>query len=184
MTCPKGFVSVINTDSFKGADGPKGDKGDTGAAGPAGATGARGQSAFDTLPSGTTVRGVIGMGDSTPAAFLWTTASLPAPAPQPITGSDILIAQTSAVTSACSTLSDCFTSVQLAKNNALCTGDAINPTAPAGKVCIYPRVWIQMQGAEGAVVGDSGETSIYGFGLQWDSSSGSTFGAVWAYTAP
>jgi hypothetical protein len=70
--------------------------------------------------------------------------------------------------------------------NAGCNGTPANPTAPAGKVCIY------VSGADHAfnlsgysVLFDTG-ASKYGFKLKWDASqSGDTFvDATWAYTAP
>ena len=185
-TGPQGDIGPEGQTGSQGPSGPAGPPGPIGQTGPAGAAGQPGASAFDPIPSGATVYGVIGTGNATPGnPFVWTTASLPAPAPAALSNSDLLIATTSGLSSACPTLSSCLSASQIARNNSACTGTAENPTAPAGKVCIYPRVWVFMTSAEAYIVGASdAETTKYGFGVQWDSSNGSTFGAVWAYTAP
>lgn len=174
-----------------GAKGADGQPGAPGAPGAVGAQGARGASAFDTIPSGTTVRGVIGMGNGNATSFMWTTASLPAPAPQSFALNDIIIADTPALLSECPNATPCLSAQEFAKVIGRCQGTPENPTAAPGTVCIYPTVWAGLRNATaGPVAGGANASSIYGFGIQWESPSTngqngfSTLGAVWAYTAP
>ena len=97
--------------------GPAGPKGATGAAG---ATGTRGLSAWDTIPSGVSVRGqeyavLRGNGGVI-------NVNLPAAAPNSLTNETVNFAGTSPMSG---------------DDDATCTGTYANPTAPAGKVCIY-----------------------------------------------
>ena len=173
----QGLQGVKGDQGLQGLEGEKGDKGDVGPQGPAGE---RGPSAFDTLPSGTTVRGVMCSagfdiaGDATAVSF-------PAPIPQPITFNDVIIAPTPAFNSACTTRAHCLTSSEVAKDASLCTGTPEVPTAPPGKVCIYPLSWRTVSGAliNAEPVGDS---SIYGFLIT--STLYYMVRATWAYTAP
>lgn len=100
--------------------GPAGPAGATGATGAAGATGSRGFSAWDTIPSGVTVRGqeftVLRGTDGV------INVHLPAAAPSALTDETVNFAGTSPVTG---------------DDDATCTGTYANPTAPAGKVCVY-----------------------------------------------
>ena len=101
--------------------GSPGLTGATGPAGPKGATGSRGFSAWDTIPSAVTVRGQE-------YARLWgnggvINVSLPAAAPSALTNETVNFAGTSPTSG---------------DDDATCTGTYANPTAPAGKVCLYP----------------------------------------------
>lgn len=180
--CPKGFTELVDTASFVGPQGA------------AGASGARGPSAFDQLPSGTTVRGVIGgWGNQSNLAFF--TQSLPASSSTAIKSSDMIIAHTPRLIGFCEDsygaggITTCLSADELAKNETLCTGTFDNPTAPAGKVCIYPDVFFAGFDMEAQLVAASAnpaEGSPFGFGLQWytEPSSTSKLKASWAYTAP
>lgn len=151
--CLNSEVAVLDTSVLqgpkgdtgaRGLQGPKGDKGDTGSVGPQGIqgsngakgdpgeAGAAGQSAFDTLASGTTVRGFIETGFGGYGSFQ-------ALVPQLLTNDDIIIARNKAVTDLCPDLS-CLSDSELEKDASGCTGSFENPTAPGGKVCIYPRL--------------------------------------------
>jgi hypothetical protein len=154
--------------------GPKGDKGDKGDAG---------ASALSPVPSGQTVHGAVGGDfhafDSTASDF-GTDVTLPVPAANALGDDDVFVnvdgwqdggGQTAPTTS---------------DTDPGCTGTPANPTAPAGKVCIY------VSGADHAfnlsgysVLFGTGE-SPYGFKLKWDASTaGDTFvDATWAYRAP
>lgn len=196
-SCPRGYKEVFNTeilqgpDGATGAQGPKGDtgltgaqgdqgpKGDKGATGEQGAQGERGPSAFDTIPSGTTVRGVAAVGDA--ALYPRVAISFPAPIPQAITLNDVIIARTSAFTASCSNISTCLDQIEIDKDHTQCTGNADLPTAPAGKVCIYPITWDNRGATWSEPVG--GTSSIYGFQFR-AATYASHFDATWAYTAP
>ena len=67
-----------------------------------------------------------------------------------------------------------------------CTGNPANPTAPAGKVCIYVSAADHAFNLNGYSVLFGTGASPYGFKLKWDASTaGDTFvDATWAYTAP
>lgn len=191
-----GSQGPVGPQGLQGIQGVKGDKGDQGVAGSQGPQGLqglqgpkgdRGQSAFDTLPSGTTIRGVI--------SRLAPVVSFPAPLPQGISNSDVKIAVTATFDAAhgCAALTDCLTSSELAKD-VNCTGTVALPTAPPGKVCIYPLTIAHANGdgqiASGAFPVSSGSpTSIYGFRLSggapfFSGGAGVTVEATWAYTAP
>jgi hypothetical protein len=63
-----------------------------------------------------------------------------------------------------------------------CTGNHNQPTAPAGKVCIYSK------GSSGSTGFEALTVSPHGFALEMTASGGNPdfvgFTAVWAYTAP
>jgi hypothetical protein len=115
----------------KGAAGPQGPQGPQGPKGDTGATGAAGASVFAAaIPSGTTVRGVWGgrYPSPNPNAFnnsYLLTYSFPVPAPVGLTQAQVATAPPG----------------DNVPNNSdidpTCTGSLDNPTAPAGKVCIY-----------------------------------------------
>jgi hypothetical protein len=166
-----------------GSTGPAGPRGDAGPAGPKGDTGSAGLSATDPLPSGKTIHGVVGADfhafDNSESDF-GTDVTFPVPAPAGVSDDEVFVdvsgwqdagGQTQPTTS---------------DTDPGCTGSPADPTAPAGKVCIY------VSGADHAfnLAGDSvlfgTGASPYGFKLKWDASeSGDTFvDATWAYTAP
>ena len=167
--------------------------GQTWATGPAGATGARGVSAFDPLPAGTTVRGVIG-GWGNHANLSFVTESLPAATSAAIKTTDMIIAHTPRLVTYCQDtyvngMQDCLSATEFSKDETVCTGTFDNPTAPAGKVCIYVDVLFEgydMEAQLVAAVANTSQGSPFGFGLQWYTTAGSTskVKASWAYTAP
>jgi hypothetical protein len=172
---------------FAGPAGPAGPAGATGPAGPPGAKGDKGDpgaSALSSVPSGQTIRGAVGGDfhayDATQASDFGVDVSLPMPAPVGLTDDDVFVnvnfwqnggGQTAPTTT---------------DTNAGCTGTLDEPTAPAGKVCIYVTGADQAFNVEGFSVRFGTEASKYGFKLKWDASTqGDTFvDAVWAYTAP
>jgi hypothetical protein len=182
-TCPRGYTELVDTSIFKGDIGDTGPKGAKGDAGVQGAKGDNGASAYDTMPSGTTVRGVLSV---TRDSF--TAISFPAPIPQELTNNDVMIVVTAAVnpTNGCTVTTDCISSAEIAKAIP-CTGTADLPTAPAGKVCIYPKTFVRFgadQPASSSVFPyvNTSSTSIYGF--RATAGDYMSFTGTWAYTAP
>jgi hypothetical protein len=184
--CPSGAVFIGATTGAVGAPGAQGPQGPQG---PAGATGARGASAFDPIPSGKTVYGVIGVTDQANAnQSVYLYASLPALAPSPIIADNVIIKANEVLLSECSGMS-CLTPRQQAAQS-LCPGTSSVPLAAPGAVCIYPT----------AVLGNIGNSSLSGYDMFTENGSrprsgfsisysntvtGITFfEAVWAYTAP
>jgi len=185
--CPKG-TTRLDLSKLTGA---------AGATGPTGAAGATGPSALGTLPSGTTVYGLIGgcTEGSGAGSFGEVLASLPARSAQVFDEeSDVQVAVTNAIDTECSGFS-CLT----AEENDVasrCTGTPESPTAPAGLVCIYPTLsfnahfLVGFNLVNGYSVPMANEpvpsAGAVGFGLGWESAAtgSSCVRAVWAYTAP
>ncbi len=187
-SCPKGFSQLIDTSVFKGE---KGDKGDTGAAGSNGANGANGQSAFDTLSSGTTIKGVLTTSSGQNAGF----GTFSALVPENITASNVIIARNSVLDTQCTAAGSpnfaCLSTTELAKNAADCTGTVDNPTAPSGKICIYPRTAAipgNTTRLEGRAEQFAGQNYFFRPYFQIQVMSGTSTNAqitgTWAYTAP
>jgi hypothetical protein len=158
--CPRGTKSVSWAEV-----GPRG---------PQGADGAPGRSALDTLRSGETVRGAIG-GQVNEAAGneFYFTASLPVPAPEPLTDANVIAASDYEDTA------------------GTCTGDYANPTAPPGIVCIYDSAGTPfgentMEEEGTSLGGINGLASPLGFALRlYAVAPGETASyATWAYQAP
>jgi hypothetical protein len=161
-----------------GPPGPAGPTGETGATGPAGADGADGAdglSAFDTVPSGTTIHGVVGLDvDATAAGGDWgTLETMGMPGTAELTDDDVAInvdgwEDLGGNTAPTTTDAD-----------ADCTGTPTNPTAPAGTVCIYVLHATNAQDLFGYGVG-----SDQGFKLNFTNVlEGDSFvDATWAYT--
>lgn len=105
-----------------GAQGPQGAKGDAGAPG---STGPRGVSAFDPLPSGKTIVSTDYFAYDTPATVHVQLRSVAFPMRVPV-GVDSSTVNFAPDGMAATTDDD-----------PTCTGSYANPTAPAGKVCIY-----------------------------------------------
>jgi hypothetical protein len=154
--------------------------------GPAGAQGPKGDagaSALDPVPSGRTIRGAVG-GDyhafDNTASDFGIDVTLPMPAPVGLSDADVFVdvshwqnagGQTAPTTT---------------DTDPGCTGTPDNPTAPAGKVCIYVSGADHAFNLAGYSVLFGTGASKYGFKLKWDASQvGDTFvDATWAYTAP
>lgn len=149
---------------------------------------------FGRLPSGATVRGVIG-GSGTPSELTFVTQSLPASGGRAIKTEDMIIAHTPRLVNYCNSnytnaMADCLSADEFAKDERLCTGTFDNPVAPRGKVCIYIDVLFggfDLEAQLVAAVANSAEGSPFGFGLQWSTAQfiqSSKLKASWAYTAP
>lgn len=146
-------------------------------------TAAKDELAFATVPSGRAIRGAVG-GDfnaSAPITDWGVIVSLPATAGNALSDGDVFINvagwQSGDVGQVQPTTTD---------TNAGCTGSPANPTAPAGKVCIYVAGGDNAQDVNGYSVLPGTGASPYGFKLKWENpGTGDTFiDAVWAYTAP
>jgi hypothetical protein len=140
-------------------------------AGGAGTQGPRGLSAWDEIPSGTTVRGqatwdVSPASSGTQDGF---SVALPGIAPVPLTDANVNFAPPALIGVTPDT-------------DAACTGTVENPTAPAGKVCIYIYGAIGMLNLEG---GAPTYLADHGFEITWLLDSDDVYlYATWAYTAP
>ncbi len=150
--------------------GPTGPAGPAGAVGPSGPVGPRGTSSWDTIPSGQTVTGSQAWLFTAPVAgsvFGYTT-SLPAGAPVSLTDTTINFSAGEALAT---------------DADPACTGSLANPTAPAGKVCIYLAGAINATGLFGSRLSF---LSNKAFEVIW-TTIGTGAGVVqysWAYTAP
>jgi len=168
---------------FRRGQLPRGRRGPRGFRGFRGATGAAGASALNPVPSGQTIRGVVGAdfhAADNDASDFGVDVTLPMRAASGLADTDVHVnvaGQQQDVGQTPATTSD---------TNAGCTGTPTNPTAPPGDVCIY------VSGADHAfnVTGFSAlfgtGASPYGFKLKWDASQeGDSFvDATWAYRAP
>ena len=113
--CKKNEVRLtINALVAQGIQGPKGD---------------RGVSAFDVIPSGTTIYGVLGAALPLPAGEEYVVAqSIPGVLPTPLTDAAVVIAN-NAVVSSCA--GHCLTLTELGESGK-CSGSFQAPTAPPG----------------------------------------------------
>jgi hypothetical protein len=150
-----------------------------------------------SVRSGATVRGVIGgdfpaipAGPSTdcPNNCSWAAyASLPFPAPNILTDADVLVDNTTWVSGDTGQTQPGLSTGE-SGSPAACTGSVANPTAPAGKVCIYIAGGDNAEDVAGYSVVPGTGGSKYGFKLHWVSSGPGTanntfIDAVWAYHA-
>ena len=151
--------------------GPKGDKGDPGT------------SALSPVPSGRTIHGAVG-GDfhafDSSASDFGIDVTLPIPAANAL-GDDAVFVNVLGWQNAGGQTAPTTTDTDVG-----CTGNPANPTAPAGKVCIYVSGADHAFNLNGYSVLFGTGASPYGFKLKWDASTtGDTFvDATWAYTAP
>jgi hypothetical protein len=186
VTSAKVRDGSLRADDFDAGElraGPRGATGNPGAAGAAGAAGATGATGgqgiqgvagtslfASTIPSGTTVTGLLGHRQSGGIAGnggIVEIVSFPVPAPVAPAAADINFAPHSAA----------------GDGDAACTGTQNNPTAPAGKACIHVS---HVTNAAGAAGHQFGALHTRGFAVTWNNAvSGATeLRASWAYTAP
>ena len=132
-----------------------------------------------SVPSGTTIQGAFGYQDvnNDPiGAFSSETISFPVPAPDPLTDAEVGFTPAVATIAA----ND--------DEDATCTGTAENPTAPPGKVCVYPTAITGFAADSADAVQLSGTGSggsRFGFSVDATASDdAANFHGVWAYTAP
>ncbi len=136
---------------------------------------------FGAAPPGTTIRGAVG-GDfdaHTAAEIDWgVVASLPVPASAPLSDDHVFINVSGWQQGNGQTQPD------TTDTDPGCTGSPANPTAPAGKVCVYVAGGDNANDVNGySVLPGTGATPL-GFKVSWKSNAtGDTFiDAVWAYT--
>lgn len=175
----------------KGADGATGPTGAAGAKGATGATGtagAAGASVFDggTIPSAKTITGAWGGRYITAVAGNQQNSYLlsigfPLPAPVKLKDSDVQFGAN--------------TAGPVGDADPACTGSVANPTAPAGKVCIYvnegpngTRSNSTLTGFKLSAAGVNTDADRYGFMVRIVD-AGTVPGTLraegtWAYTAP
>lgn len=122
--CPKGFVQLINTEDLKGEKGDKGDKGETGAQGLKGDKGEAGTCLLEGkyLPGGITLTGYV---------------SAPSVVKEGYKEGLNTIEQVGDVDGVIVSLFMPSTAEIEIADPSECTGSMANPTAPAGKVCVY-----------------------------------------------
>lgn len=138
------------------------------------------------LPAGQTVYGVVGGDfDAGNSSSTWgVTSSLPAEASPALSATSVIVAATTELLAACSGLaSNCLSTDETAAASS-CTGTTTTPTAPSGKVCVYPYT-LSNASSINAVAANSGDAKS-GFTVNWNATTtGDTkFAAVWAYTSP
>jgi hypothetical protein len=156
---------------FKAGQLPKGPKGEAGA------------SALSPVPSGKTIRGAVGGDFHAYDGFIRDFAvdvTLPIPAANAL-GDDAVSVNVSGWQN-----DGGQTPPTTTDTDPGCTGTPANPTAPAGKVCIYVSVADNAFDLGGCSVLQGAGVSPYGFQLRWNSTAeGDTLvDGTWAYTAP
>jgi hypothetical protein len=196
LVAQKKCPSAAQASMLAGPQGPVGAPGAPGAQGPQGPQGAqgpqgpRGVSAFEPIPSGKTVYGIIGKVHYTNGReIVIAHASLPGIAPQPLSSAAIVIRANSPLITACNNTTSCLDANEIS-NQALCQGTSSAPSAPPGILCIYPTVVggdFAVGSLSGFAIGtDDGSGSRYGFGVGFinQSARATVFEGVFAYTAP
>lgn len=137
------------------------------------------------IPAGNTVYGVIGADfDVDNSSSTWgVTSSLPAVVDPTLTSADIIVDTTTELSSACSGGASTCLSTEEVNAASTCAGSTTSPSAPAGKLCIYPYTLSNASSITGSAPAAGANV---GFTVNWiAASTGDTkFGAVWAYTAP
>ena len=187
-TGPRGATGPTGPKGAKGATGAKGTTGAKGATGATGATGQAGASVFDggSIPSGATITGAWGgryitaVEGSQQNSYLLS-VSFPLPAPVALTDAKVQFGAS--------------TAGPVGDADPACTGSVANPTAPAGKVCIYvnegpngTRSNVTLTGFKLSAAGVNTEADRYGFEVRMVD-AGTVPGTLraegtWAYTAP
>ncbi len=179
-----GPIGPMGPQGVAGVQGPIGSTGSTGPQGPAGPQGVRGVSAFNTIPSGTTVYGAVG-GDfhSATANGEWgVTAAMLGIPPVSFSNNLVVVKNNLNVDNECGGAS-CLHSEELTYSQ-YCNGSVDAPSANPGWICIYPTQDTNASQVR-AIALPNGDGS-HGFTVKWVSAAtGRTiFRGVWAYTAP
>lgn len=179
-----GPMGPVGPQGATGAQGPTGLTGATGAQGPVGPQGIRGLSAFNTIPSGTTVYGAVG-GDfqSATANGEWgVTASMLGIPPVSFSNNLVVVKNNVNVDNECGGAS-CLHSEELTFSEN-CPGSVEAPSANPGWICIYPTQ--DTNASQVRAISVPNGDGVYGFTVKWVSAAtGRTiFRGVWAYTAP
>lgn len=137
------------------------------------------------LPAGASFSSAFGNEFTATQGSLWAlVVGLPFPATEPLSATDVIIAPTAAVTQECgSDLSRCLSNDQV-QAGTQCSGSLTAPTAPAGKICVYPEVFVNVASLTVETV--PGPMSTEGFRVRWAAMQAGRTGVsgVWTYTAP
>jgi len=192
-------AALLTILAVQGPQGPAGEQGPPGVGGADGAAGPKGEPgapATGPVPSGVTVRGIIGnrfegTGTGLPPATERAYSSLPQPAPAPFT--DLVVKANSVLSAACSEIGllspDCvglgdFPDVPA--RQALCSGSFENPTAAPGVVCFYPAHARNIYGPTLSSLGSAGFVLNWYVPptVSWLNTKESYLDGAWAYTAP
>jgi hypothetical protein len=163
-TGPAGPIGATGTTGAPGAAGA------TGVPGAAGAAGARGFSAWDVIPSGTTVTGSVMWDGGTTGAASTDLIGIDLPGIAPVALTDGTV--------------NFKAGTNIGDADATCTGSAAVPTAPSGMVCLYT----DGSGGVTDIRGYANTLSKRSFYVAWDPSNTAGLDefvyATWAYTAP
>jgi hypothetical protein len=157
--------------------GPQGPAGAPGTPGTPGTTGPRGFSAWDTIPSGTTVSGPFGYDSTSGTAHVddYVTITLPGTAPAHLGNTKVNF--------------DNDASPVTNDDDATCTGSFSSPTAPAGKVCLYVIETGGLATAQGLSDDNNVDSALEsrGFAIEVSTDADNAdiyIKGAWAYTAP
>jgi collagen triple helix repeat protein len=173
LTAAAGVPGPAGPAGSPGAKGDKGDKGADGTNGANGDVGPRGFSAWDQIPAGVTVTGVVTVDASTTGATSsdQIAVTLPGVAPNGISSSKINFAADA--------------NTDTTDDDAECTGTTAVPTAPPGTVCLY-------LGNNTNVIDVNGISALVntrGFRISWKpetavAGTDTYMNMSWAYTSP
>ncbi len=182
-----GTAGLQGSQGIKGDTGAVGAQGPRGEIGPIGSTGAQGQrglSGFSEIPQGTTIFGVIGGDFYAPIMGAeWSISESMHAVPPTTYSNEMVVVQNNTIVDNNCDSATCLSNEELTYSNH-CTGNASQPTAPGGWICIYPTSDNNADAMRAvAIPSDKGQ---YGFLVKWTAthSGKSSFKAVWAYTAP
>jgi hypothetical protein len=135
------------------------------------------------VPSGATIQGAVGGDFDAHAAVLdWgVVVSLPLRARNYLTDADVFVNTNGWGSGAAGQVKPITTDTSPG-----CTGTRANPTAPAGKVCIYVTGGDNAQAVKGVSIVPGTGGNPLGFKLAWtNTGTGDTFvEGTWAYRAP
>jgi hypothetical protein len=161
---PTGSQGPIGVPGAIGPEGPQGDPGPTGA---------RGASAWEALPTGTTVRGdmsyLLPAPNTAPQSYGFA-FELPALPPVALADPNVGFQAGGAP------------EINPAHIHPGCTGSYANPTAPSGVVCIYTGTLSNVSNLSRLVTWP--EEGVVGISLSVPAALPITLEARWAYTAP
>lgn len=172
----------------RGKTGRKGSKGIDGSDGDKGSAGDKGFGLYDIVPSLTTITGTVGNSFSTDQNIpgdvgVWSIlVPMNVQIPFALENGGVSIASTTA-TRNCAPIHNqpCIDPPEL-ESSGLCSGSYTSPTAPPGKVCVYPST------LQNVILLRANALSKGGFEVEWRSvpsvNASTEMQASWAYTAP
>ena len=161
---------------FKAGQLPEGPRGPQGLQGIQGVEGKRGPSAFDPIPSGTTVGGYVGgsFNDPSPLRVRYDFVQLPGVAPVPLDDAHVILGDSDNGT-----------------GDNLCPGSIHDPSASPGYLCLYSGRQFGMDLLDPGVPSNVGSSALETFArhrtwrVRWNpTANGHEYDAAWVYTAP